>query len=128
MSTSLRESAGFLAAQLVGFTGAFFSCGRLLALDMSKPRQPNDAMAAPIAPIVLDEDANSTIKPALQHPESHPDQDTWTCDNPNIVMVKMPEMSHIPEGERPLVMLKLPDGTMADIQTMSLSYTCLHWV
>ncbi|CAE7607931.1 unnamed protein product [Symbiodinium sp. CCMP2592] len=68
---------------------------------MSKPRQPNDAMAAPIAPIVLDED-------------------TWTCDNPNIVMVKMPEMSHIPEGERPVVMLKLPDGTMADIQTMNL--------
>ncbi|OLP96096.1 hypothetical protein AK812_SmicGene21710 [Symbiodinium microadriaticum] len=96
--------SGFEAQILISSTcwvHFFFSCGRLLALDMSKPRQPNDAMAAPIAPIVLDED-------------------TWTCDNPNIVMVKMPEMSHIPEGERPVVMLRLPDGTMADIQTMNL--------
>ncbi|CAE7446035.1 unnamed protein product [Symbiodinium natans] len=58
-------------------------------------------MAAPTAPIVLDED-------------------TWTCDNPNIFMVRMPDMSEIADGERPACLLKMPDGTMADIQTMNL--------
>ena len=32
----------------------------------------------------------------------------------------MPDMSEIADGERPACLLKMPDGTMADIQTMCL--------